>query len=128
MANATIENISKRPFIKHEINLTLVYDTTPEKMELAIKVLHEIFDNHENMKPEFPPKIFFNSFNEWSLNIYMIVWFSSSDYFVFLTWLNGKNLEILRRFNEAGIEFAFPSNTTYLAGDPKRKAEFLVKQ
>jgi MscS family membrane protein len=128
MANATIENISKRPSIKHEINLTLVYDTTPDKMELAIKLLHEIFDNHENMKPEFPPKIFFNSFKEWSLNIYMIVWFSSSDYFAFLTWLNGKNLEILRRFNEAGIEFAFPSNTTYLAGDPKRKVEFLVKQ
>jgi small-conductance mechanosensitive channel len=27
------------------------------------------------------------------------------------------NLEILTRFNEAGIEFAFPSQTIYLAGD-----------
>lgn len=128
MANATIENISKRPSIKHEINLTLVYDTAPDKMERAVKILHEIFDNHENMKPEFPPRIFFNSFKDWSLNIYIVVWFSSGDYFAFLDWLHRKNLEILKRFSEEGIEFAFPSNTTYLAGDPKRKPEFMVKQ
>lgn len=128
MANATIENISKRPSIKHEINLALVYDSAPDKMERAVKILHEIFDNHENMKPEFPPRIFFNSFKDWSLNIYIIIWFGSSDYFAFLEWLHRKNLEILKRFNEEGIEFAFPSNTTYLAGDPKRKPEFMVKQ
>ena len=128
MANATIENISRRPSIKHEINLTLVYDTAPDKMERAVKILHEIFDNHENMKTEFPPRIFFNSFKDWSLNIYIVLWFSSGDYFSFLDWLHRKNLEILKRFNDEGIEFAFPSNTTYLAGDPKRKPEFLVKQ
>ncbi|MFA6568661.1 MAG: mechanosensitive ion channel family protein [Victivallales bacterium] len=128
MANATIENISKRASIKHEMNLTLVYDTSPEKMEKAVKILHEIFDNHENMRPEFPPRIFFNSFKDWSLNIYMVVWFSSGDYFSFLDWLHRKNLEILKRFNDEGIDFAFPSNTTYLAGDPKRKPEFLVKR
>jgi MscS family membrane protein len=128
MANATIENISRRPSIKHEINLTLVYDTAPDKMEMAVKILHEIFDNHENMKPESPPRIFFNSFKDWSLNIYIVIWFSSGDYFIFLDWLHRKNIEILKRFSDEGIEFAFPSNTTYLAGDPKRKPEFLVKQ
>ncbi len=127
MANATIENISRRPHIKHEINLTLVYETTPEKMERAVKILHEIFDNHENMKQDFPPRIFFNAFKDWSLNIYIVLWFGSSDYFAFLDWTHRKNLEILKRFNEEGIKFAFPSNTTYLMTDSSAKPELLVK-
>jgi MscS family membrane protein len=128
MANTTIENISKRPFIKHEINLTLVYGTPPDKMEKAVKILHEIFDNHENMKPESPPRVFFNSFKDWALNIYTVAWFCSGDYFGYLDWSHRKNLEILKRFNEEGLEFAFPTNTTYLAGDTKRKPEILVER
>jgi MscS family membrane protein len=30
------------------------------------------------------------------------------------------NKEVFRRFNEEGIEFAFPTQTLYLAGDPTR--------
>ncbi|HCE43608.1 MAG TPA: hypothetical protein DET40_08670 [Lentisphaeria bacterium] len=126
MANAVIENISKRPYIKHEMNLTLVYGTSPESMEKAVRVLHDIFDNHENMNKEFPPKIFFNSFKDWSLNIYIILWFNSSDYFAFLDWSHRKNLEILKRFNEEDIEFAFPTQTTILATDSKHRPEIIM--
>ena len=30
------------------------------------------------------------------------------------------NIKILQEFNKAGIEFAFPSQTMYLAGDQNR--------
>ena len=33
------------------------------------------------------------------------------------------NLEISRRFNDEGIEFAFPTQTLFLAGDPNRPLE-----
>jgi hypothetical protein len=33
-------------------------------------------------------------------------------------------MEILKKFDEAGLEFAFPTNTTYLAYDEKRKLSF----
>jgi MscS family membrane protein len=35
-------------------------------------------------------------------------------------WLQRTCLEILRRFNDEGIGFAFPSRTIYLANDDKR--------
>ena len=45
------------------------------------------------------------------------------------TWNLAKrvNLEILRRFNEAGIEFAFPTQTIHLAkeGESKRIKEMV---
>jgi MscS family membrane protein len=31
------------------------------------------------------------------------------------------NLRILEEFEKAGIEFAFPTQTLFLAGDPKRR-------
>jgi MscS family membrane protein len=36
-------------------------------------------------------------------------------------WLQPTCLEILRRFNDEGINFAFPSRTLYLANDDKRQ-------
>ena len=121
VADEAAENIGRRPFIKQVNNFTLVYDTHPDKMERAIEILHEILDGHEGQNPEMPPRIYFNSFNDWALNIMVIVWYHPGDYFAFQEWNHKTNLEILRRFNDEGLEFAFPTNTTYLAYDPNRK-------
>ncbi len=86
LADTEIENITARPFIKHTINITVTYDTTPEKMERAIEILHQIFDNHEYALPDLPPRIYFNAFNDWSLNIIVICWYNSSDYWKFQEW------------------------------------------
>jgi MscS family membrane protein len=128
LANQTVENVTKRPYIKFVSNLTLVYDTPVEKMERAIEILHEIYDDHEGMDAEMPPRIYFNSFNDWSLNILVIAWYHPGDYFMSQEWNHKRNLEILRRFNAEGLEFAFPTNTTYLAYDKKRKVEFNIEQ
>lgn len=121
MANEAVENIDARPYVKLVSNLTLVYDTPVEKVERAIEVLHEILDNHEGMDEEKPPLIRFNAFNDWSLNILVIVWYHPGDWLMAQAWNHHNNLKILKRFNAEGIEFAFPTNTTYLAGDPNRQ-------
>ena len=38
------------------------------------------------------------------------------------------NRTILKRFNGEGLEFAFPTSTTYLAYDSKREVELKVKE
>lgn len=124
LAETEIENISERPYIKQVTNITVTYDTSPEKMQRAIEILHEIFDNHEFISADFPPRINFNAFNDWSLNIMIVCWYHTNDYWKFQEINHKNNMEILKRFNAEGIEFAFPTSTTYLAGDPKRKPEF----
>ncbi len=121
IADSVVENISRRPFIKQVFALTIVYDTPSEKVDRAVAVLHEILDGHEGFDmEERPPHICFDAFNDWSLNISVILWFQTTDWFVFRHWLHDVNREILQRFNAEGIEFAFPTNTTYLAGDDSR--------
>lgn len=120
LANKTLQNIGKRPYIKRTANITITYDTPPDKVERAVEMIQEILHNHEGMNPDFPPRVYFNEFNDVSLNIMMIYWYHPPNYWDFCAFNERINMEILRRFNEAGIEFAFPTQTLFLAGDPKR--------
>ncbi len=114
LANQMIQNIGKRPFIKRVMNVTITYDTPPEKVQQAVDILKELLDNHEGMDPEFPPRVFFNDFNDCSLNILVIYWYHPPAYWDYLAFAEKLNMELLRRYNEAGIEFAFPTQTLYV--------------
>ena len=120
LANKTIRNIGKRPFIRRSMNLGVTYDTPPEKIQRAMEIVRETLDNHEGMNPEYPPRVFFNEFNDSSLNIFAMYWHFPADWWAFCALNERVNFEILRRFNEEGIEFAFPTQTLFLAGDPNR--------
>jgi small-conductance mechanosensitive channel len=120
LATDSVENIGRRPSIRRLANITITYDTPPEKVEKAVSIIREILDNHEGMDPDFPPWVFFNEFNDTSLNILLIYWYFPPDYKAYLNFTERVNLEIMRRFEAEGIEFAFPTTTTYLAQDNRR--------
>lgn len=132
MANTDIENIAKRPFIKHVINLGLTYDTGYKQMEKAVDMLHKLLDSQDCMDPERLPRIVFDKFNDYSLNISVTIWwhfknengeFIAPDYGAFMKWVHATDMEILKMFDAEGLEFAFPTNTTYITDDKKRKFE-----
>ncbi|VGO11656.1 Low conductance mechanosensitive channel YnaI [Pontiella desulfatans] len=114
LANQMIQNIGKRPYIKRVMNVTITYDTPPEKVQQAIDILNELLENHEGMDAEFPPRVFFNDFNDCSLNLLVIYWYHPPEYWDYLKHANWLNMELLKRYNEAGIEFAFPTQTLYV--------------
>ena len=137
VANDNIENIARRPFIKRAINLGLTYDTGYENMEKAIKILHDLLDKQKCMDSERLPRIVFDSFNDFSLNISVTVWWHNRDeddinqdpdFGAFMKWLHETDMKILQLFDEAGLEFAFPTNTTYLAYDEKRKVSIDIEK
>ncbi len=121
VVNSGLENIGKRPHIRWLTNITITYDTPPNKVEKAVSIINEILNDHEGMHPDFPPRVYFNGFNDWSLNIMVIAWYHPANYWDMQEWLQRTCLEILRRFNDEGIDFAFPSRTVHLANDDKRQ-------
>jgi MscS family membrane protein len=120
LANKTIQNIGKRLHIRRIVDLTITYDTPWEKIDRALEIVKEILDDHEGMDNEFPPRVYFNEFNAASLNIRAIYWYHPPNYWDFMAFSERFNKEVFRRFNEEGIDFAFPTQTLYLAGDPSR--------
>ncbi len=121
MITNNIENIGRRPHIRRLANITITYDTPLDKVERAVEIITEILDNHEGMHPDFPPRVFFNDFNDASLNILMIYWYHPPEYWDFLAFSQKVNMKIMRAFEEEGIEFAFPTQTIYLANDDQRQ-------
>jgi MscS family membrane protein len=127
LANKAIENISKRPHIRRIFNITITYDTPPAKVREAKAIIEDIMKDHEGMDPEFPPRVFFNEFQDCALNLFCIYWYHPALWWDYLALTERINMEILERFNEAGIDFAFPTQTVHLAGDPSRPLEVGVK-
>ena len=105
-----IENVSMEPTRKVTVKLGLTYDTTPEKMRLAIETLRQIARDNPNLDGQ--SVVWMESFGDFSLNLtfsFFIV--KGKDTF---ETTSETNLMILERFNAAGLEFAFPTQTVLL--------------
>jgi MscS family membrane protein len=122
LANKTIRNITRRPYIKRTANVAVAYDTPAEKVQRAVEIIKEELDRrNEKLHPDMPPRVYFNDFNTASLNITVHYWFvPASDYWAFMEFDQALNLAVLSRFNAEGIEFAAATQPRFLAGDPDR--------
>ncbi|NCA86361.1 MAG: mechanosensitive ion channel family protein [Clostridia bacterium] len=124
LANRTIRNIGKRPYIRRLMNVTVTYDTSAEKIQEGIDIIKELLDNHEGMHADFPPRVYFSGLNSDSLNILVLYWYHPPEYWQFMDFSQKLNFDIITRFNAAGIDFAFPTQTIYVAGDKNRPLDF----
>ena len=110
MANLDVENVGRRNFIRRQTNIRLSYDTPPDKIEQALGIIREILDDHEGMRPELPPRVFFDEFNPDSLNIRIFYWYHPPRRWKSLAFDEKVNLEIMRRFGESDIRLAPPTS------------------
>ena len=118
LANETVENIGRRPFIRRLMNVTITYDTSPDKVQRAVGIIKEMLAARiEHFPEDFPPRVFFNDFNDMSLNILVLYWFAPPDYWAYQEFSEAFNMELLERFNDEGIEFAFPTQTLHVKKD-----------
>ncbi len=124
-----IENIARRPNIRRTLNLGLTYDTSPEKIIRAIEIVRQLLaleedagkkdeelgrpsNLHINNHAQYPPRVYFDKLNADSLNLQVNYWFSpASDYWLYLEHATWINIELIRRFGDEGIDFAFPTQT-----------------
>ena len=111
LVEASVENISEEPKRRILMKLGLTYNTAPEKMDQAMSILKNI----PNIIAEVDPKditVAFTDFTDYSLVITFV-------YFILkpadvMEIPSRVNSEILRSFNAAGLQFAFPTQTIYM--------------
>jgi MscS family membrane protein len=111
IANATITNISRRPSIRTLMYVSITYNTPPERIQLATDILKEVYNKHPMTADLI---VAFQKFNSYSLDILVVHWWKGVVYKEYLEGMHVLNLEVKRRFDEAGIEFAFPTQTVYV--------------
>ncbi|MBO7392101.1 MAG: mechanosensitive ion channel family protein [Verrucomicrobia bacterium] len=114
ICNTLIENISKRPTIKTEINIGVTYGTSADKLKRAIDLVSEVYRNN----PQTVNLVVnFNKFNDFALNIQVVHWNKAIAWALYVKNIESMNLELKHRFDEEQIEFAYPTQTLYMKQD-----------
>jgi MscS family membrane protein len=80
-------------------------------LKRALQILEEIYRSHPMTLDVW---ISFNKFADSALNIQVIHWWKSTDQKVYLAGMQQLNLRIKERFDQEGIDFAFPTQTLHV--------------
>jgi MscS family membrane protein len=115
MGNAIITNITCRPTIRTEMNLSLAYDTPVEKVRRATAILEEIFRANPRTADL---NVSFNKFGDSALNILVEHVWNGTDAKQQAAELQELNLQIKQRLEAEQIEMAFPTQTVHLKTGP----------
>lgn len=115
VGNNTVINVSARPSIRTVLNYGLTYDTPSHRIDEAAKLLRTIFTAHP-LTGEC--HVTFNRFDASALNIEVNHQCNTRDWPTYLATLHGLNLQVKERFDAAGLEFAFPTQTVHLKAMP----------
>ena len=108
-SGSAVENISEEPSRKVSVDIGLTYDTSPERMKVAMKILREIQETTEGLDDKVV--IGFDAFGDSAMMIKFIYWISKGGDVMGTKTI--VNMEILERFNAEKLDFAFPSQTIY---------------
>ena len=107
--DSAVENISAEPWRKVSMTLGLTYDTPPDGMEKGMEILRRIAAEDDDLAEE--PLVAFSGFGDWSMNLLFIYYIQKgADILGVQTRVN---LAILKEFGDAGLDFAFPTQTLY---------------
>jgi MscS family membrane protein len=117
IATTTVENLSlgtEDTGVKFTFEIGLEYSTSPKKVEEALEIIKDVLNAHENIvkTAEISPYVSFWDFKDYYLKI-------SGGYAISPSNVTGStrtaiNLEIMKRFEKAGIKFAYPTQTIHV--------------
>ena len=91
-------------------SIGVVYQTTHEQLEKIPSIIEDIIVKQDLARFD---RAHFRQYGDYSLNFEIVYYVESSDYKLYMDIQQAVNLEIFRRFAEAGIEFAYPTQTLF---------------
>lgn len=112
--SSAVENVSAGAGRRIVLSLGLTYDTTPEQMEQAMDILRDIAAENKDVGDDV--KVSFSNWGDFALGIRFAFFVKITSNF--RQTENAVNMEILRRFNAEGLEFAYPTQTLYNVSVP----------
>lgn len=112
-ADSIIENVSKASKRKIDITFGVTYDTSDEKLQRAMDIVKEVITARSDINKDF--HIFIDKLDNSSINIRFYGYAKTKSYFNVLAIKGSIYQEVIKKFRAEGIDFAFPSQTIYMA-------------
>jgi small-conductance mechanosensitive channel len=111
LLSSRIRNYKRMDERRAAFDVGVVYGTPADKLARIPDMIREAVEAQENTRFD---RSHFKSFGDFSLVYETVFWMTVPDYFSLMETQQGINLELYRRFEDAGIEFAFPTQTVHV--------------
>jgi len=111
LLSSRIQNLKRMERRRIVFKLGITYQTPAEKLVGIPAKIQEIVESHENISFL---RAHFQEFGDFALIFEVVYIVEVPDYQVFMDTQQAINLQIFRSFEEAGIEFAYPTQTLFL--------------
>lgn len=115
MADRVVTNVSNASKRRIDMTFGVTYDTSDEKLQLAMDILNNIIKNRSDMYED--STVFVETLDSSSINIRLLGYVKTVTYNTFTQVRSEIYLEAVKQFRQNNIDFAFPSQTIYMAKD-----------
>lgn len=110
LLNSRIRNYGQMVERRIVFSIGVVYQTPHEKLEQIPSIIEDVIVKQELARFD---RAHFRQYGDYSLNFEIVYYVESSDYKLYMDIQQAVNFEIFKRFADAGIEFAYPTQTLY---------------
>lgn len=113
IANGDIVNVTRAHKRRIFETVGVTYDTSDEKLHRAIEVIEDVLNRNSEIYSDYV--VYLDTLADSSINIKINAYVKTNNYVKYLKIKEQVLLEVIRRFREEDIDFAFPSRTLYMA-------------
>ena len=92
-------------------SIGVTYEPPADTVEILPGLLREIVEARDSVRFD---RAHFKGFGDSALSFEIVYWVLSADFAVYMDIQQAINLEILRRFEALGVDFAYPTRTVHL--------------
>jgi small-conductance mechanosensitive channel len=114
LLGSRIRNYGRMSQRRIVFTIGVVYQTPNEKLEQVPAIIEDVIVKQESARFD---RAHFQAFGAYSLNFEVVYFVESSDYRLYMDIQQAVNYEIFRRFCDAGIEFAYPTQKLFVANE-----------
>ncbi len=100
----------------------VIYQTPLEKLKLINNIISDIIKSQNQARFD---RVHFKEYGDSSLNFEVVYFVTNPDYNIYMDLQQAINLEMFRRFQEEGIEFAYPTRTLFIQREREAAAQEL---
>ena len=116
LLKSRIQNYKRMQERRVVFGFGVTYQTPLEKLPLINRIIREIIAAQPNSRFE---RVHFKEYGDSALNYEVVYFVMTPEYGIFMDVQEPINLEIFRRFQEEGIEFAYPTRTVLIQKETK---------
>lgn len=126
LTNSRIHNYKKMQRRRILFSVGVTYETPAEKLRQIPGVLKEIVESADDGLVDFD-RAHFKEFGDSSLNFEIVYYINSAEYATYMDIQQDYNFQIYERFEEMGVDLAFPTRTLYIRNENGQKFELDMK-